>query len=58
MLEEINATRACNIVTLEDPIEYVFEDKQSVILQREIGLDTRSFETGLKSVLRETRTSS
>jgi twitching motility protein PilT len=54
MLDEINATRACNIVTIEDPIEYVLADQKGVILQREVGRDTRSYETAMKSVLRET----
>ncbi len=53
MLEYINATFKKHIVTLEDPIEFVFEDNQSVIEQREIGLDTQSFQHGLKHVLRQ-----
>jgi twitching motility protein PilT len=53
MLEHINANSRKHIITLEDPIEYVFEDNQSVIEQREIGLDTRTFELGLKNVLRQ-----
>ena len=53
MIEHINATFKKHIITLEDPIEYVFEDNQSVIEQREIGLDTLSFEAGLKHVLRQ-----
>jgi twitching motility protein PilT len=53
MIEHINATTRKHIVTLEDPIEYVFEDNQSVIEQREIGLDTMSFAHGLKHVLRQ-----
>jgi twitching motility protein PilT len=53
MIEEINRTRAANIVTIEEPIEFVFEDKQSVILQREVGTDTASFATALRSVLRQ-----
>src|SRR5580704_626131 len=53
MLEHINANSRKHIITLEDPIEYVFEDNQSVIEQREIGLDTMSFEEGLKHVLRQ-----
>jgi twitching motility protein PilT len=53
MIEHINATSKKHIITLEDPIEYVFEDNQSVIEQREIGLDTISFEHGLKHVLRQ-----
>jgi twitching motility protein PilT len=53
MIEHINANSRKHIVTLEDPIEYVFEDNQSIIEQREIGLDTMSFEHGLKHVLRQ-----
>ncbi len=53
MIEEINRTRTANIVTIEEPIEYVFEDKRSVILQREVGSDTTSFATALRSVLRQ-----
>ncbi len=53
MIEHINATTRKHIVTLEDPIEYVFEDNQCVIEQREIGLDTQSFAHGLKHVLRQ-----
>ena len=53
MLEHINANFKKHIVTLEDPIEFVFEDNQSVVEQREIGLDTGSFQAGLKHVLRQ-----
>ena len=53
MVEHINAKSRKHIITLEDPIEYVFEDNQSVIEQREIGLDTLSFEEGLKHILRQ-----
>jgi twitching motility protein PilT len=53
MIEHINLTARKHIITLEDPIEYLFEDKQSVIEQREVGLDTASFGTGLKNVLRQ-----
>lgn len=53
MLEHINATFKKHVVTLEDPIEFVFEDNQSVIEQREVGLDTLSFAHGLKHVLRQ-----
>jgi twitching motility protein PilT len=53
MIEHINANSRKHIITLEDPIEYVFEDNQSVIEQREIGLDTMSFSSGLKHVLRQ-----
>lgn len=53
MVEHINASFKKHIIALEDPIEFVFEDNQSVIEQREIGLDTRSFEQGLKHILRQ-----
>ena len=53
MLEHINATSKRHIVTMEDPIEFVFEDNQSVIEQREVGLDTLSFEHALRHVLRQ-----
>jgi twitching motility protein PilT len=53
MLEYINANSKKHIVTLEDPIEYVFEDNQSVIEQREVGLDTLSFSHALTHVLRQ-----
>lgn len=51
-VEEINVTRAKHIVSLEDPIEYRFRSKQSLIHQRQIERDTPSFETGLLSALR------
>jgi len=53
MIEHINANYKKHIVTLEDPIEFVFEDNQSVIEQREVGLDTLSFHHALKHVLRQ-----
>src|SRR5882762_851375 len=53
MIEHINANFKKHIVTLEDPIEYIFEDKESMIEQREIGLDTNSFHEALKHVLRQ-----
>jgi twitching motility protein PilT len=53
MIEHINATFKKHIITLEDPIEFVFEDNQSVIEQREVGLDTLSFAQGLKHILRQ-----
>jgi twitching motility protein PilT len=53
MIEHINANFKKHIITLEDPIEYVFEDNQSVIEQREIGLDTLSFHHALRNVLRQ-----
>ena len=53
MIEHINANFKKHIITLEDPIEFVFEDNQSVIEQREVGLDTTSFHGALKHVLRQ-----
>jgi len=53
MIEHINSTQKRHIITLEDPIEYVFEDNQSVIEQREVGLDSLSFHNGLKHILRQ-----
>jgi twitching motility protein PilT len=53
MIEHINANFKKHLITLEDPIEYVFEDNQCVIEQREIGLDTLSFHHALKHVLRQ-----
>ena len=53
MIEHLNSNYKKHIVTLEDPIEFVFEDNQCVIEQREIGLDTSSFYGALKHVLRQ-----
>ena len=53
MIEHINTNFKKHIITLEDPIEFVFEDNQSVIEQREVGLDTSSFHQALKHVLRQ-----
>src|SRR5271167_2650727 len=53
MVEHINGNFKKHIITLEDPIEFVFEDNQCVIEQREVGLDTQSFHHALKNVLRQ-----
>jgi twitching motility protein PilT len=53
MIEHINLTEKCHIVTLEDPIEYIFNDNQSMIEQREVGLDTLSFDRALVHVMRQ-----
>ena len=53
MIQHINRSARKHLITLEDPIEYVFDDDQSVIEQREIGLDTPSYPLGLKYVLRQ-----
>lgn len=53
MIDEINKNRQCHIVTIEDPIEFVFKPIKSIISQREMRSDTHSWEIALRSVLRE-----
>ncbi|NLK20897.1 MAG: type IV pilus twitching motility protein PilT [Epulopiscium sp.] len=53
MIDKINNERACHILTLEDPIEYLHKHKQSIVNQREIGPDTKSYSAALRSALRE-----
>ena len=53
MVDYINHTRADHILTIEDPIEYVYEQDQAVIHQREVGKDVCSFAGALRSALRE-----
>lgn len=53
MLDYINRNRACNIITIEDPIEFLHKDVKSTISQREVGSDTLSFEGALRHVLRQ-----
>lgn len=53
MIEEINMNYEKSILTIEDPIEYIFKNKKSIIRQREIGKDTNSFATGLRAALRQ-----
>jgi len=53
MIDKINAGRAEHILTIEDPIEFVHNHKKSVVTQREVGTDTRSFADSLKSALRQ-----
>jgi twitching motility protein PilT len=53
MIEHINTTMFKHVVTIEDPIEFVYHDKCSIIEQREIGTDTTSFEGALRRVLRQ-----
>ena len=53
IIDDINAQRACHILTIEDPIEYVHEHRSSIVNQREVGHDTASFATALRSALRE-----
>jgi twitching motility protein PilT len=53
MVNVINESRPCHIITIEDPIEYRHTKKKAVISQREVGLDTPSFDRALRAALRE-----
>ena len=53
LINQINATSAKHIVTIEDPIEYVFECKKSIVTQRQVNVDTHSFSDGIKYALRQ-----
>jgi twitching motility protein PilT len=53
IIEEINATSSMNILTVEDPIEYIYRDKKAIISQREVGGDTESFATALRHAFRQ-----
>lgn len=54
VIDKINVTRDCHIVTLEEPIEYRHDHKKAIVTQREIGADTPDYKTALKSVMRQT----
>jgi twitching motility protein PilT len=53
LVNEINLTRSEHIITIEDPIEFLFAEKRSIITQREVGLDTSSFADAMRAALRE-----
>ena len=53
MIQHLNETRSENLITIEDPIEFIFEPKSCIVSQREIGHDTRSFANALRSAMRE-----
>lgn len=53
MIDQINKERSCHILTLEDPIEFIHQHDKSIVNQREIGVDTKSYQAGLKSALRQ-----
>lgn len=53
MLQHINNNRACHILTIEDPIEYLFRDDKAIINQREVGIDVPDFNTALRAMVRE-----
>ncbi|MBR2531841.1 MAG: PilT/PilU family type 4a pilus ATPase, partial [Lachnospiraceae bacterium] len=52
-IQQVNHNRSCHVLTLEDPIEYLYRHDRSLVDQREIGLDSRSFATALRAALRE-----
>ena len=53
IINQINETRQANIITIEDPVEFIHEDKKSIVSQREVGKQTESFSSALKGALRE-----
>src|SRR5690606_785617 len=53
MIEHINSSRTCHIMTIEDPIEFLIRDRRSIVNQREIGVDTQSFANALRAALRQ-----
>ena len=53
LLDEINQTRAVHIITIEDPIEYLYKPQKSIVDQREVGSDSDSFEKALKAIFRQ-----
>jgi twitching motility protein PilT len=53
MIDYINRTRSCHIVTVEDPIEYLIKDKKAIVSQREIGIDVEDFDKALKYLMRQ-----
>ena len=53
MLDQINHTRACHIITIEDPIEFVYADDKALVSQREIGIDVPSYADAMRSLMRE-----
>ncbi|MGQ9533876.1 MAG: type IV pilus twitching motility protein PilT [bacterium] len=53
IIDKVNSDRRCHIITVEDPIEYLFRHKKAIVNQRQVGSDTKSFANALKYVLRE-----
>jgi twitching motility protein PilT len=53
LIEFINNSRSDNIITIEDPIEYIYRDRQSIVSQREVGADTHSFSSALRAAFRQ-----
>ena len=53
MIDHVNRTRSCHIVTVEDPIEYLFKDQKAIVSQREIGIDVPDYDDALKYLMRQ-----
>lgn len=53
MIDHINRSRACHIVTIEDPLEFLHMDRKSIVSQREVGIDVPNFESALRSLMRQ-----
>lgn len=53
MIDHINNSRTCNVITIEDPVEFLHRDNKSIISQREVGTDTPNFSSALKGALRQ-----
>ncbi|MHC4212202.1 MAG: type IV pilus twitching motility protein PilT [Planctomycetota bacterium] len=53
MIDYINRTRSCHIVTIEDPIEYLFKDEKAIVSQRAIGIDVKDFDEALRYLMRQ-----
>ncbi|MHC4425227.1 MAG: type IV pilus twitching motility protein PilT [Planctomycetota bacterium] len=53
MIDYISRTRSCHVITVEDPIEYLFKDAKAIVSQREIGIDTKNFEEALIYLMRQ-----
>ena len=53
LVDAVNRTRPCHIITIEDPIEYLHDNKRAVVHQREVGFDAKTFDRALRSALRE-----
>jgi twitching motility protein PilT len=53
MIDHINRTRACHIITIEDPIEFLHRDRKAIVSQREIGIDVASYGDALRSLMRQ-----
>lgn len=53
MIDHINKTRSCHIITIEDPIEFLYADDKAIISQREIGIDAPDYESAMRSLMRQ-----